>query len=47
MLNNGSGAGNACSPLIRNCIFQTNAAANLGGALYNDGLFGAAPAAPA
>ena len=37
MRNNGNGTGNTCSPLIRNCIFQTNAAADRGGALYNAG----------
>ena len=39
MLNNGGSAGNVCSPLIRNCIFQDNVA-NYGGALYNDGSSG-------
>ncbi|QKZ12531.1 beta strand repeat-containing protein [Spirosoma sp. KUDC1026] len=37
MLNNGNGAGNTCSPLIRNCLFQNNNAANQGGALHNAG----------
>ncbi|GAB3990636.1 fibronectin type III domain-containing protein [Spirosoma daeguense] len=37
MLNNGSGSGNTCSPLIRNCIFQNNSAINNGGAIYNAG----------
>ena len=37
MLNNGNGAGNTCSPLIRNCLFIYNRAANQGGAIYNAG----------
>jgi hypothetical protein len=37
MINNGNGAGNSCSPLIRNCLFLGNKAANVGGALYNAG----------
>ena len=37
MLNNGNGASNNCSPLIRNCLFQNNTAASGGGALYNAG----------
>ena len=37
MINNGNGAGNTCSPLIRNCLFIYNRAANQGGALYNAG----------
>jgi hypothetical protein len=37
MVNNGNGAGNICSPLIRNCMFLGNSAANGGGALYNAG----------
>jgi predicted outer membrane repeat protein len=36
MLNNGSGAGQVCSPLIRNCTFQGNTAV-LGGAIFNNG----------
>lgn len=39
MFNNGRGAGNSCSPLVRNCLFQVNIAEN-GGALYNDGTSG-------
>ncbi len=34
--NNGSGAGNFCSPKIVNCVFVNNAASE-GGALYNNG----------
>ncbi|GAB3702510.1 hypothetical protein GCM10027592_32000 [Spirosoma flavus] len=37
ILNKGNGSGGTCSPLIRNCIFQNNSAANLGGAIYNAG----------
>ncbi|MBC3792159.1 putative Ig domain-containing protein [Spirosoma utsteinense] len=37
MINNGSSANNNCSPLIRNCLFLGNTAANGGGALYNAG----------
>ena len=40
MLNNGNGASNSCSPLIRNCLFINNGAANQGGALCNDGSVG-------
>lgn len=39
MFNNGKGAGNSCSPLVRNCLFQVNIAEN-GGAIYNDGSSG-------
>ncbi|MBD2701372.1 hypothetical protein IC229_12035 [Spirosoma sp. BT702] len=35
MYNNGSGAGNVCSPTIRNCHFINNSA-SYGGAIYND-----------
>ncbi|WP_248476345.1 choice-of-anchor Q domain-containing protein [Spirosoma liriopis] len=36
MLNSGEGAGNYCSPTIRNCFFTKNRAEN-GGAVYNNG----------
>ena len=36
MYNNGSGAGNSCSPTVINCLFINNSAAE-GGALYNNG----------
>ncbi|MBC7569853.1 MAG: T9SS type A sorting domain-containing protein [Spirosoma sp.] len=39
MFNNGRGAGNSCSPLVRNCLFLVNGAEN-GGAMYNDGSSG-------
>ncbi|TLU97263.1 choice-of-anchor Q domain-containing protein [Dyadobacter luticola] len=37
MLNNGNGASNSCSPLVRNCMFLSNKADNSGGAVYNGG----------
>jgi predicted outer membrane repeat protein len=37
MINNGNGAGNSCSPLIRNCLFLNNRADTQGGAIYNAG----------
>ena len=37
MLNNGNGANNICSPLVRNCLFISNSATNQGGAIYNAG----------
>ncbi len=37
MINNGSGANNSCSPLIRNCLFLSNTAADGGGAIHNAG----------
>ncbi len=37
MINNGNGAGNSCSPLIRNCLFLANRADNGGGAIHNAG----------
>jgi hypothetical protein len=37
MYNNGSGSGQVCSPLIRNCAFQGNTAGSNGGAMYNNG----------
>ncbi len=37
MHNNGNGAGQVCSPLIRNCTFQNNTASNTGGAMCNSG----------
>jgi predicted outer membrane repeat protein len=40
MINNGSGTANTCSPLLRDCLFQNNTAANGGGALYNAGYTG-------
>ncbi|MBD2705172.1 VCBS repeat-containing protein [Spirosoma sp. BT702] len=39
MYNNGSGTGNTCSPLIRNCLFQGNSA-TAGGAIANAGYTG-------
>lgn len=36
MYNDGSGAGNDCSPTVRNCVFTNNWATE-GGALYNNG----------
>ncbi len=40
MFNAGNGAGQVCSPLIRNCAFQNNSAVSFGGAMYNDGRTG-------
>jgi predicted outer membrane repeat protein len=40
MFNNGSGSGNSCNPLIRNCSFRGNAAStatSAGGAMHNEG----------
>jgi len=40
--NDGGAIGQICSPTIRNCLFQHNAASNGGSALYNDASNGSA-----